>query len=262
MDESRSIVVENDGYVTTVTLNQPGKKNALSREMFQELKVVFDDIAEDDSVRSVIVTGAGGNFCSGADLSDPGNHMTSSFETADRMRAIHALALAIIDCPKPTIAKVTGVAAGAGANLAFGCDLLVTTPEARFIEVFVRRGLVVDFGGSWSLVRQLPLNKAKELALLGDEIDGTRANDLGLVNRLCSADEIDAVAAELAHRIAALPPRTVSLIKRNLNRASERKLVEVLEDEGAGQALCFTSEDTREAVTAFLEKRDPRFVGR
>jgi 2-(1,2-epoxy-1,2-dihydrophenyl)acetyl-CoA isomerase len=178
------------------------------------------------------------------------------------MHHIHRIAHAVATCPKPTIAKVTGIAAGAGCNLALACDLIVASRDAAFAELFVKRGLVVDFGGSWALTRALPLHRAKELALLGETISAAEADDLGLLNRLCAPDEVDAVVKDLATRLAALPPRTVSLIKENLNRAPERSIEENLDAESITQALTFASEDTREAVMAWLEKREPRFTGR
>lgn len=262
MAEFETLLFDLEDHVATITLNRPATLNAMSKKMFDELPVAFRAVAADPEVRCVVVTGAGGAFCSGADLSDPENLVTSAFEGADRVRSMNELVRLVIDCPKPTISKVDGVAAGAGASLALGCDLIVATPRSRFIQVFVKRGLVVDFGGSWILTRQLPLNKAKELALLGDEIDGAAADRLGLLNRLCSETEIDAVVSDLATRLAALPPRAVMAIKRNLNRAADLTLAESLADEEASQALAFMSEDTREAVMAFFEKRDPKFTGR
>ena len=253
---------QQDGQVATIILNRPEKKNAMSWVMFEEIGRAFESAATDDDVRVLVVTGAGDSFCSGADLTDPANLVSSPFELKDRMHKIHRIARAVMTCPKPTIARVTGIAAGAGCNLALSCDLVVASQEAAFAELFVKRGLVVDFGGSWALTRVLPLHKAKELALLGETISAEEADGLGLVNRLCAPDEVDAVVKDLSSRLAALPPRTVSLIKENLNRAPERSIEETLEAESIAQALCFASEDTREAVTAWVEKREPRFTGR
>jgi 2-(1,2-epoxy-1,2-dihydrophenyl)acetyl-CoA isomerase len=187
---------------------------------------------------------------------------SSPFELKDRMGRIHGSALAVMTCPKPTIAQVEGIAAGAGCNLALACDFVVATPEASFAELFVKRGLVVDFGGSWVLSRVLPLQKAKELALLGETLTAEEADRLGLLYRLCDPSEIETVVKDLAARLVALPPRSVSLIKENLNRAYERSAEESLEAEANAQAMMFASEDTREAVTAWIEKREPRFTGR
>jgi enoyl-CoA hydratase/carnithine racemase len=257
-----TLTYEVEGHVATMTLNRPDKKNAMSWEMFSEIGQVLEEVATSSGVRALVVTGAGGAFCSGADLSDPQNMVGSAFELQDRMHHIHQIARAVATCPKPTVAKVTGIAAGAGCNLALACDLIVASRDAAFAELFVKRGLVVDFGGSWALTRALPLHRAKELALLGETISAAEADGLGLLNRLCEPDEVDAVVKDLTTRLTALPPRTVSLIKENLNRASERSIEENLDAESITQALSFAGEDTREAVTAWLEKREPRFTGR
>ena len=262
MTDYESLLWSLEGHVATVTLNRPEKKNAMSAVMFAELRAVFERAATDPDVRCVIVTGAGDAFCSGADLSDPANIAADALEFRDRMAEIHRIVRAFVECPKPTIAKVTGVAAGAGCNLALGCDLVVATRSASFAELFVKRGLVVDFGGTWALSRALPLSKAKELAFLGETISAEEADSLGLLNRLCEPAEIDAVVKDLAERLAGLPPRSLRLMKENLNRAGERSLIESLDAESAAQTLMYTSEDTREALSAWLEKREPRFTGR
>ncbi len=262
MPEFQSLVWDQDGPVATITLNRPEKKNAMSWVMFNEIKDVFDRAAADENVRCLVVTGAGGAFCSGADLGDPANAVVSPLDLKQRMRTVHAIAASVINCSVPTIAKVTGIAAGAGCNLALSCDLIVGTTDASFAELFVKRGLVVDFGGSWALSRLLPLNRAKELAMLGDTIGAEEADRLGLLNRLCDPADVDKVVGELAKRVAAMPPQTVAMIKDNLNRASERTIEGTLDAESLTQALTFASDDTREAVMAFLEKREPRFTGR
>lgn len=262
MTDYETLVWERDGFVATVTLNRPAKKNAMSWTMFQEIGAAFERAGADPDVRCLVVTGAGDAFCSGADLTDMANLPSSPVGMSDRMAHVQRIARAVATCAVPTIAKVTGVAAGAGCNLALACDLVVATTEARFAELFVKRGLVVDFGGSWALTRLLPLHRAKELALLGDTLSARAADDLGMLNRLCAPGDVDAVVDDLARRLAALPPRTVSLIKQNLNRAPERSLEATLDAESATQTLCFSTDDTREAVTAWVERREPRFTGR
>ncbi len=262
MSDYETLLWKLEDHVATITLNRPEKKNAMSFVMFNEIRAAFLRAATENDVRCVVVTGAGGAFCSGADLTDPANMVGSTLEFKERMRMIDSIVRAFVSCPKPTIARVTGVAAGAGCNLALACDLIVATREASFAELFVKRGLVVDFGGTWALSRLLPLNRAKEIALLGDSLSAAEADRLGLLNRLCDADEIDAVVKDLSARLAALPPRTVTLIKENLNRAAERSLEESLEAESFAQSLVFGSEDTREAIQAWVEKREPRFTGR
>ncbi|MGH2733979.1 MAG: enoyl-CoA hydratase/isomerase family protein [Actinomycetota bacterium] len=262
MPDFETLLWEQQGHVATLTLSRPEVRNAISWKMFGELEEAFGHAASDAEVRCLVVTGAGGAFCSGADLTDPQNVASTSFELKDRMAVVNAVARGVASCPTPTIAKVGGIAAGAGCNLALLCDLVVASREAAFAELFVKRGLVVDFGGTWALSRLLPLSRAKELALLGETLSADDAHEWGLVNRLCEPDELDAVTKDLAERVASRPPRTVALIKETLNRAADRSLEENLEAEGFAQSLAITSEDTREAVAAWIEKREPRFKGR
>ena len=262
MSEYQDLIYKQDGYVAEVVLNRPEKKNAISRRMFGELQDVLARTAEDIDVRCLVFSGAGGAFCSGADLSDGDNAVSSPFEMRERMDYLGDIARTLIDSPTPTIAKVTGIAAGAGCSLAFCCDMIVASHEAKFCQIFVKRGLVLDFGSTWALPRLLPINKAKELALLGDVISAEDADRLGLLNRLCDPSDVDEVTADLAARLAAQPPRTGALIKENLNRSHARTIQETLDSEADAQALALTTEDTLESVRAFIEKREPRYTGR
>lgn len=262
MSDYESLVWSQQRHVATVTLDRPEKKNAMSWVMFRELKEVFDRAGNDDAIRCLVVTGAGDAFCSGADLTDPENQVTTAFEMKDRMRFVDQVASSVINCPVPTIARVTGIAAGAGCNIALGCDIVVASEEASFAELFVKRGLVVDFGGSWALTRNLPLHFAKELALLGDTLSAREALAMGLINRVGNIEEVDAMVQDFSQRLASLPPRTVQLIKDNMNRASERTIEGTLEAEAMTQSLCIGSDDTKEAVIAWVQKREPKFTGR
>ncbi|MFN2389293.1 MAG: enoyl-CoA hydratase/isomerase family protein [Actinomycetota bacterium] len=256
MSGYESLRWEPDGPVVRITLDRPHKKNAMSWTMFEEIGAVFRRAADDDDVRCVVLTGAGDAFCSGADLSDPANLVSGRADADERMATINEIALSVFACPKPTIARVAGIAAGAGCNLALGCDLVVAGRDAAFAELFVKRGLVVDFGGLWILSRALPLAKAKELALLGDTVDAAEAHRIGLVNRLCdNIDELDRVVAELAGRLAAAVPDAVRAIKAGLNDASARSLPENLAVEAEDQAARLTSPDTIAALAQWLQRR-------
>jgi enoyl-CoA hydratase/carnithine racemase len=250
---------EADG-VLTVTLNRPERKNAINGTMWTELLATFRDAAADPAVRVVVITGAGGAFCSGADLS-PGGRGEEKHQLT-RMRDVADVCLALHHLPKPVIAKVGGVAAGAGCNLALGCDLIVASDDARFSEIFARRGLTIDFGGSWVLPRLVGLHKAKELALLADIISAADAERLGIVNRVVPAAELDAFVSDWAARLAAGPPLALSMTKKLLNDSLAMSLDQALEAEGMAQAVNFGTADTAEAMAAFLEKRDPKFSGR
>jgi enoyl-CoA hydratase/carnithine racemase len=252
-------VARADGGIATITLNRPEKKNAVNDVMWGELLATFREIADGDD-RVVVLTGAGGAFCSGADLST--GQVSGRRHQLAAMRHVGDVALALHRLPQPTIAKVGGVAVGAGANLAFGCDLIVASDEARFSEIFARRGLTIDFGGSWLLPRLIGLHKAKELAFFADIVSAKEAEALGVVNRVVPAGELDAFVDDWARRLAAGPPIALAQTKRLLNASMSVTLEQALDDEGAAQTVNSATHDTAEAMAAFLEKRDPRFSGR
>ncbi len=253
------LVERNDGIVT-VTMNRPEKKNAVNAVMWQELFEVFRAIRDNPDDRAVVLTGAGGAFCSGAELgvvgAGPPRHGLAT------MRNVNEVILTLHELPQPTIAKVGGVAAGAGCNLALGCDLIVASDAARFSQIFVRRGLSVDAGGTWLLPRLIGLHKAKELALFGDIISAADAKEMGLVNRVVPAAELDSFVADWAGRLAAGPPISMAQTKRMLNASTERSMVDALHDEATAQTVNFGTQDTPEAIAAFMAKRPPTFNGR
>ncbi|MHB1987130.1 MAG: enoyl-CoA hydratase/isomerase family protein [Acidimicrobiales bacterium] len=253
------VLTERAGGILTVTLNRPQLKNAVNSEMWQSLRDVFTDAATSSQDRVVVVTGAGGEFCSGADLADLDR---ASVHPVARMRMIHEVALGLHRLPQPTIAKVDGVAVGAGCNLALGCDLVVASDRARFSEIFAKRGLSLDFGGSWLLPRRTGLHRAKELALFGDIIDATQAEQIGLVNRVVPASGLDAFVDDWARRLAAGPPLALAMSKALLDASAEMSFAEALDHEGLAQAVNLASDDGREALRAFLERRPARFQGR
>lgn len=243
--------------IATVTLANPARKNAITMPMWGELATAFRWAAHDDEVRVVVVTGDGDEFCSGADLSGaPEAHWLA------HMRHINAGCQALADIPQPTIARVDGVAAGAGLNLALGCDLLVASDRARFTEIFAKRGLSIDYGGSWLLPRRVGLHKAKELALLAPIIDAAEAERIGLVNAVVPAAELDALVGEWAATLAAGPPIALAQTKALLERSATSTLAEALAAEAAAQTVNFGTDDTREAIAAFIQKRPPEFRGR
>jgi 2-(1,2-epoxy-1,2-dihydrophenyl)acetyl-CoA isomerase len=256
-----TLQIERSDGIVTVTLNRPEKKNAVNDVMWNELLETFravNDNADEDRV--VVITGAGGSFCSGADLG--GGSVDVAGNGLARMRHIGDVCLALHAIQQPTIAKVVGVAAGAGLNLALGCDLVVASDDARFSEIFARRGLSVDFGGSWVLPRLIGLHKAKELVLLADIIDAKEAMEIGLVNRVVPGSAIDAFVDDWARRLADGPPLALSMSKRLLGQSSSMSLAQAIEAEAQAQNVNFASADTAEALSAFVEKRQPKFEGR
>ena len=246
--------------IATVTINRPHRKNAVTGDMWAQLAETFRSLSADADIRCVVITGAGGEFCSGADLAAREGSGRPVHQLA-AMRAVGDAALALHRMPQPTIAKVRGVAVGAGCNMALGCDLVVASENARFSEIFAKRGLSVDFGGTWLLPRRVGLHRAKELALFGDIISAADASEMGLVNRVLPDSELDAFVDGWARRLAAGPPIALALTKRMLNNAMNVTMEEALDDEGAAQTVNFGTKDTIEAMSAFTEKREPKFKG-
>jgi enoyl-CoA hydratase/carnithine racemase len=258
-----TLIVDRRDGVVTVTMNRPGRKNAINGAMLRELRDVLADVEARADDRVLVVGGAGGAFCSGADLGDAeGPTGDPDAPALVAMRRLGDVALALHRLAKPTIAKVDGVAVGAGLSLALGCDLVVASERARFSAIFARRGLSLDFGASWLLPRLVGLARAKEVALLGDIFDAARADELGLVNRVVPVDELDGFVDGWARQLAAGPPLALSMTKALLNNSVSASMSDTLEDEARCQAVNFGSWDTAEAMAAFVEKREPRFVGR
>ncbi|KKW66443.1 enoyl-CoA hydratase/isomerase family protein [Mycolicibacterium elephantis] len=244
------------GGVRTLTLNRPARKNAINPQLWEELADALRAAARDTELRALVITGAGGAFCSGADISTP-----EDIHPRHKLRRLTEVALALHELTVPTVAKVTGVAVGAGWNLALGCDLVVATPESRFCQIFADRGLSVDLGGSWLLPRLVGLQQAKRLVLLADTIDAEEARALGLVTWVKKAEEIDAFVAELADRLAAGPPVALAQSKALLNDGANVTLREALANEARAQPGNFATEDATEAYAAFAAKRAAKFTG-
>ncbi|HEU5320605.1 MAG TPA: enoyl-CoA hydratase [Methylomirabilota bacterium] len=245
--------------VVTVTLNRPERKNAMNRTMFDELRAVFREAQDATADRVLVLTGAGDAFCTGADLADRAH---DSRHPLLRLHWVADIVLALHRIPKPVIAAVNGIAAGGGMNLALGCDLVVAADSARFSEIFARRGLSIDFGGSWLLPRLVGLHRAKELAFFADVVSAREAAALGLVNRVVPAAELAAFVAGWADRLAAGPPLALALTKRLLTNALSMSMDEALEAEATAQSVNLGTADAAEAIQAFLDKREPRFEGR
>ncbi|MEU9705576.1 enoyl-CoA hydratase-related protein [Streptomyces sp. NPDC047981] len=256
-ESEKSVVVARKGPVLRVILNRPHRKNAMTEEAWALLGETLRTARADDSVRVVVLTGAGGDFCAGADLKGT----LSRRHPLDRMGRLGDVALALHEMPQPVIAEVQGVAVGAGWNLALGCDLVVASTTARFSQIFARRGLSLDLGGTWLLPRLVGLQQAKRLALLADFVEAEEALRLGLVTWVKPPEQIGAFVDDLAARLAAGPPVAMAQSKRLLNDASSQTLREALESESRAQAVNLAT-DAPAARQAFQEGTDPRFDGR
>ena len=281
MSES-GILVEVDDGVARITINRPERRNALDTGSRDALLAALDSARADAGVRAVLLTGAGDAFCSGADLSGGGGRSDTPTTSAPAppspspsppgidSRAVNEtlrsgsqrLIRTLWEFDKPTVAAVAGPAAGMGAHLALACDLVVMAEGARLIEVFARRGLVVDAMGAFLLPRLIGLGRAKQLILLADDLGAEQALDWGLAQLVTSRVALLDEAGAWAQRLAKGPTRALGLSKTLLNRSLESSLDQSLLDEAMAVALNTSSADLREGMVAFMERRPPQFIGR
>jgi enoyl-CoA hydratase/carnithine racemase len=257
------LIVEDRGPVRWLTLNRPERKNAIPPSGWVQLSEAFAAF-EASNQRVLVVSGAGGAFCSGADLSanESSADLASLAARKIRMGIVGHAALALHTLTKPTIAAVDGVAAGAGMNLAIGCDVVIASEHARFSEIFVRRGLTVDFGGTWLLPRLVGLQRAKEIAMSGRMVGATEAAEIGLALEVVSRDGLVGRVSELAATLDSQAPVGQMFTKQGIDAAFGSSFVEALEREGTGQSICLGSGDAAEGIAAFTQRRDPEFRGR
>ena len=267
MTLSQYVRMRIDGDIATVTIDRPDRKNACTAQMWAAIREGFDHISR-SGARVVVLTGAGGDFCAGADIAggtedlDLRGYELPRGRGLGSMRAIARTVMAVHDCPVPVIAKVDGVAVGAGLGLALAADMTWCSDRARFSLIFARRGLSLDFGTSWLVPKRIGLHEAKRLAFTGEIIDSTRAESLGLVNAVVPTDELDQAVDDVATQIARGPTIALSISKSYLNSAATSSLFQALESETLGQSVNFTTDDAREALLAFAEKRPPVFHNR
>jgi len=246
--------------VAVITLNRPDKLNSFNKAMAHDVQDALDHCMDNPNVRCILITGAGRAFCAGQDLEEaiaPGSekieeHVESKYNPMVRkIRAIE----------KPVLAAVNGVAAGAGANLAYCCDIILAAESAKFIQSFINIGLVPDTGGTYFLPRLVGLHKAAVMTMLGEKMTAQESKDIGLVYEVCANDELMNRAMELAKRMAKMPTKALGLTKRMLNRSLQHSLDEQLAVERDLQGQAGRTNDNAEGIAAFLEKRKPVFKG-
>ena len=259
-DPDAGILLAVTDGVATITLNRPEALNALIIPMKERLLTTLEGIREDRTIHAVVLTGAGRAFCAGQDLRERLEPRAPGLGDELRRR-YNPIIRALRDLPQPVIAAINGVAAGAGASIAFACDLRIASSSASFVLAFGRIGLVPDSGATWTLPRLVGAARAAEMTLLGDPVGADEALRIGLVSRVVAPDALEAEAATMAGRLAAGSPRALSTTKRLLASSFERDLLSTLEAEAAVQQGAGESRDHAEGLAAFLEKRTPRFTG-
>lgn len=253
-----------DSGLMTLRLNRPDCLNSFNLELLSELSKAFDDIATDNSIRAVMVTGTGRGFCTGADLSEaqtsfkdqPGMDMSDGL-----LEYYDPLILKMTRLPKPIIAAVNGVAAGAGCSFALGCDIVIAGDKASFLQAFGRIGVVPDMGATWHLPRLVGQAKAMGLAMLADEISALDAERMGLIWNVVPHEDLMNEATKIGHRLAKSPTQALASMKLMIRASLENTLERQLEMESRYQSLASRSHDFKEGVTAFLEKRKPHYKG-
>jgi len=261
-----TVILKKEGHIATITMNRPETMNALNIQMLQEMVAAIDEIARNDDVRVVVLTGAGRVFCSGADISEGGKASGLSGTPVEMHRNLRnsyqKVALRLQRLDKPTIAMVNGAAVGAGCDFAFACDMRVGSEKARFRNGFVRVGLIPGGGGTWLYTRLMGLGRGLEFLFTGDFLEAEEAEHIGVLNKIVPAEDLERETMELAQKIANNPPLAVQMSKMMAYKALESDLEAALEQAAACQALALSSEDHREGVNAFIERREAQFKGR
>ncbi len=256
-----SLLISTDDAVRVIVLNRPERHNAINETMKVELKAALKEASRDDGVRCVVLRGAGEKaFCSGQDLKEHVGGGRSLKESL--LTHYHPIIMSLRTMPKPVIAMINGVAAGAGCSLALACDMRLMATTATLIEVFIRIGLVPDSGSHWFLPRLVGMAKAFEYAATGRDIPAEEAERVGLVNRVVAPESLETETLALARQLAQMPTRAIGLMKKTLNRALSTDLETLLEYEARVQQAASESRDHREGLAAFLEKRPAKFSGK
>lgn len=248
----KTIKMKKEGLVATVTLNRPEVLNALNHDMVMELQDLISNISSDEEVRVLVMEGAGGNFCSGADISLFLEERPAP-DWLDGMRVFGGLIKSLREMSQPVVTKLRGVAVGGGANLALSGDFVIASHDARFQENFIHIAAILDGGGTYFLPRLVGLAKARELALLGDEIDGKTAASIGLIYKTVPDNRLDQEVDDLANALSQRPFRAMSLIKRGLEQSLDKSLDEVLDWESSHQPIMLQSQEHKDRVRLFRE---------
>lgn len=259
--EFKTVLYQKEGNILRITLNRPEVYNAFDDTLSYELQDALKAAEKDSEVRVIVLTGSGKAFCSGQDLKAIAGIEKRSFIDSINKR-YNPIIRAMRNMPKPIICRLNGVAAGAGCSLALACDLIIASETAVLVEAFVNIGLVLDSGSSYFLPRLVGSTKAFEIATMAPKITGQQAFDWGIANRVTSPETLDDVVNEIANYYANAPTKAIGLMKKMLNKSSSSDMETILEYEAYCQEIAGNSEDNKEGVTAFIEKRKPAFKGK
>jgi len=257
------VILEKENHIGTITLNRPEKMNAFGGKMRQEIEEVVNEVCNDKNVRVIVITGAGKAFCVGGDVTEFVSGTTKALmdKSPAERPAMSKIVLALNAVEKPVIAAVNGVAAGGGVNLALACDIRIASQKARFGQVFTRRGVHPDWGGSYFLPRLVGYAKACELIFSAEVIDSAEALEIGMVNKVVPHDSLMKSTMEMAGKMAKNAPIPMAFAKRSLQNFYKWDLAQALDFEAYTLGITMSSKDVTEGFTAFLEKREPKFTG-
>lgn len=258
----KTIILKKQEGIASITLNRPDKLNAITVAMTDEIIQAIRDVAQDESIRAVIITGAGRGFCSGADLGSDDLMVTSPSAGLEVMHKAITLVMGIREMPKPVIAAVNGPAVGGGCSLALACDIVIASEKAVFGTPFVLRNLHPDFGATYFLPRLIGMAKASDLLLTGRIVDAAEADRMGLVSRVVPAEQLEKAAGEVAAGLAKGAPKAINMAKTSINKSLTMDLPAMMDHEARAQCILMVMEDCKEAMAAFMEKREPVFRGK
>ena len=251
---TKPVLIQKKDKIATLVLNRPNVMNAMSKELIINLADAVKELAADESIHVVVLKGAGDHFCSGADV----NLFSETIAPQDwlvAMKGVGQIVKTIREIPQPVITMLRGVAVGGGANLALAGDFVIAADNARFCEIFVNIGLIMDYGGHYFLPRLVGLTKARELAMLGDEVDGKTAASIGLVYKSVPEEQLEQEVQNLATNLALKPPLALRLIKEGLEKSFDMSLKQVLDWEAAHQAIALQTPEHKEIVKLFLDAK-------
>ncbi|NNE27859.1 MAG: 2-(1,2-epoxy-1,2-dihydrophenyl)acetyl-CoA isomerase [Saprospiraceae bacterium] len=258
---STALLFEKIGHVGKITLNRPNSYNSVNKELAYAFLAAMKTCAEDDDIRAIVITGEGKAFCAGQDLkevTDPNSGLELEQIVSQHY---NPMALSVYNMPKPVIAAVNGVAAGAGANLALLCDIVVAKSSASFIQAFSKIGLIPDTGGTYTMQRLVGYNKAMALAMTGDKVSATEAEKMGMIYKCVEDEAFDEFVDKLAQKMSKMPTKGLALTKKAFQEGLNNSFEEQLAREAHYQIIAGNTHDYNEGVTAFVEKRKPEFKG-